>query len=199
MAIELHGPTRRIFPNGEGERWKFKFKNCLEEPIYDMWIRTNGPDLIAGTIKIRCDGKEIEIEDGLEPGDESENVHVTFIDEIKEDKTFTITIDFDEDFDEDEEWIRFSPTDEDDATIKIEAKTEESLSYSHSSSRKASGVVRGSKEEQAIVSRWLREMGSKKALAAIEEANALHKLKASPNSIARMLSDSDPSEEGGCC
>jgi len=175
-SINLNG-TRKIYPKADGERLNFCFKNNTGQEIYDLWIVTGYDSKFGFTpevknIKITKGDEEVEFLDGLEPGDESDSVHVTFIESVGEREEFCITIDFDEDFDDDE-WIRFSPTNEDDATII----TEESLTYKVQGLQasfgaeiisKRRGVVRNSAEEKRIVARALYRMGPKLALGAIE-------------------------------
>ncbi|MCR4288993.1 MAG: hypothetical protein NUV86_01880 [Candidatus Scalindua sp.] len=182
-SISLNGP-RKIYPKADGERLNFCFKNNTGQEIYDLWIVTGYDSTLGFTpevkeIKITKGDEEVEFLDGLEPGDESDSVHVNFIDSIGEREEFCITIDFDEDFDDDE-WVRFSPTNEDDATMI----TEESLSSSVQMSQvslgtekisRRRGVVRNSAEEKRIVARALYRMGPKLALGAIESIRRARK------------------------
>lgn len=174
-SIILNGP-RKIYPKADGERLNFCFTNNTGQEIYDLWIVTGYDSTFGFTpevkkIEITKGDEEVEFLDGLEPGDESDSVHVTFMEGIETGVEFCITIDFDEDFDDDE-WVRFSPTNEDDATII----TEESISSARvsqvsSDTEKISrrrGVVRNSAAEKKIVARALYRMGPKSALGAIE-------------------------------
>lgn len=172
-AIVLDRP-RKIYPCADGERLKFCFANRTGEKLYDLWIVTGYDSAVGFTpeikkIDIRQGGEELDSLDGLEPGDESDNVHVTFIEPIDEGAEFCVTIDFDEDFDDDE-WVRFSPTDENDATII----TEEAAAASEVERREVAtvsrrgGIARNSEAEKRIVARALYRMGSRQALGAIE-------------------------------
>lgn len=195
MSIPLTRP-RKLFPNGDGERFKFKFVNRTGEAIHDLWVVTNGPDIIQGTMKIRIGDDEVDFEDGLEPGEETESVHVTLLKEIPKDAEFSVTIEFDEGFDENEEWIRFSPTDENDATIIADVEDPDTCQFSVASlAAEPRALLRDSKAERAIVLRHLRQMGPKRALQGIEEARAQLVARAFPNRQHRKGSKGS----GGCC
>lgn len=199
VSIPLTGP-RKLFPNGDGERFKFKFVNRTGEAIHDLWVVTNGPDIIEGTIKIRMGDDELDFEDGLEPGEEAESVHVTLLEAIPKDAEFSITIEFDEDFDENDEWIRFSPTDEDDATIVADVQIIDCRESAVASpGTRPRTLLRDSKAERAIVLRHLRQMGPKRALQGIEEARALLAAQAFLNRQHRKLSTEPKDSAEGCC
>lgn len=178
-SIKLYGPLK-IYPRADGERLKFKFRNKTGEDIHDLWIVTGSPGFTPEVKKIivKTGGNEVEIESGLEPGDESDNVHILFIDEIKKNALFTITLDFDEDFDDDE-WIRFTPTDEDGASI-ITAKSvacNEPLAMATQLETMPAGhrvkrIKRNSIEEQKIVARHLKHMSPSMLAVAKAEADA---------------------------
>ncbi len=199
MSIPLTGP-RKLFPNGDGERFRFKFVNRTGEAIHDLWVVTNGPDIIQGTMKIRMGDAELDFEDGLEPGEEAESVHVTLLEEIPKDAEFSITIEFDEDFDENDEWIRFSPTDEDDATIVADVEALDCRDSGLASrGARPRTLLRDSKGEHAIVLRHLRQMGPKRALQGIEEARALLAARAFLNRQHRKLAKGPKGSGDGCC
>ena len=175
-AISLNGP-RKIYPKADGERLKFCFQNDTDQEVCDLWIVTGYDSTLGFTpeikkIKITKGTEEVEFLDGLEPGDESDSVHVTLIECIEPGEEFCLTIDFDEDFDDDE-WIRFTPTDDDDASIITKESVEASIDAMRTVSATGAvsrrrGVIRNSSEEMRIVVNALYRMGPKQALGAIE-------------------------------